>query len=327
MIVTRGKNKALQIDIPAQKSPTGKRIRCSAKTTDMEKAKELETQLLKQYISLERLEKEAQREHFDHLVDARGHTRMGAELILMLGASTDISLIDESTIRQLTLDLQEKGNQQSTINGKLSHLSMALKLAVDWGYLQSIPNIKFSSVSNKQELIVNKETELNIIQALLDVDALKPDQKWKEAAELVAVLFDTGAKLSEVLKLKAYQVNFDDNTLTLSSRNNHSSKARTIQMTERVASILKDRNCHWTLTKSEASSRWRSVVKDLGIYEKEMVLQVCRRTCSNRLIAGGMGIYEVSQWLGVSVMSIERYGYSLTQHLNRGAMILQDCNS
>jgi len=46
MIVTRGKNKNLQIDIPAKQSPTGKRIRCSAKTTDMEKAKEVEAQLL-----------------------------------------------------------------------------------------------------------------------------------------------------------------------------------------------------------------------------------------------------------------------------------------
>jgi len=49
MIVTRGKNKALQIDIPAQKSPTGKRIRRSANTTDMERAKQIEAKLLNSF--------------------------------------------------------------------------------------------------------------------------------------------------------------------------------------------------------------------------------------------------------------------------------------
>ena len=332
MIVSRGKTGILAIDIPARKSPTGQRLRVSARTKSMAVAKALEKKIMEgsirsdevkslildtyKKVTLYQLEMEARREHWCWSKNPEAHAVYGEQIIKILGVNKDIRLINISTIRKFILTLRNKGNQNGTINRKLAHLSKLLNLAKDWEYLKTTPRIKMLPEPQGRQLTFSKKTEINIIRGMREYETRKTPDKWLETADLIAVLCDTGARLNEILSLTPDLVDFHTNHLTFHWRTTKNSNTRRIPMTKRVADILKARECHWTINKSEVSYRWRKVVRGMGITDPEMVTHACRHTCASRLIAGGMDIYEVSKWLGhTSVETTERYAHLFTNQL------------
>jgi len=344
VIVSRNKNGILAIDISARKSPTGKRIRVSAHTKSMFAAKALEKKILKgdinsdevntlilninKKVTLYQLEMEARREHWCWSKNPEAHAVYGDQVIKVLGANKDIRLINMASIRKFILTLRNKGNQNGTINRKLAHLSKLLNLAKDWEYLKTTPRIRMLPEPQGRQLTFSKKTEIDIINGMREHRTTKSPDKWLEAADLITVLCDTGARLNEILSLTPDLVDFYTNHLTFHWRTTKNSNTRRIPMTKRVADILKARECHWTINKNEISYRWRKIVRGMGITDPEMVTHSCRHTCASRLIAGGMDIYEVSKWLGhTSVETTERYAHLFTNQLQKGVGILEDNNA
>lgn len=261
----------------------------------------------------------ALRTTWDGNKDWSGYNTIAKQLKKLVGGEVILKTISSSTVAQLKEDLMETGLANGTINRKLAVLSSVLHIAKDeWDVELTIPTFKLLPERNARTRVFSYEEEDRMIEWFKTCP--KP-----EMADLVATLFDTGARLSEALKVTGRDV-MESGFVRLNRTKND--EGRGIPMTDRVKSLLgtlaHDSGAFPTLNKNIACKLMQDFREANSIEDEEWVLHTCRHTCATRLLEAGVDIYTVKEWLGhKSIETTLRYAKMTNMKLNQAKDLLE----
>jgi integrase len=147
-------------------------------------------------------------------------------------ADSKLDEITGETLADFAAHRQTKGLQVSTINSSLRVLRRVLRLAVEWGALESMPRVKLLPGERHRERVVTHEEEAKYLAA-----APEP------VGSIAAILTDTGMRPEECFRLcweAITWVNGRHGTL-LVTHGKTAAARRVLPMTPRVRSILEAR--------------------------------------------------------------------------------------
>ncbi len=210
-------------------------------------------------------------------------------------------------VREYVDKLLDEGKSPSTINQRLSLLSVIFKWAEDQDDLAvkvsrpKMPRMKVGQ-GRKRELSVSEEA------TVVELFALGTKPKHLDMADLVVVLADSGLRPAEALRMADQKLGIRDEWLS-TRKNNEKPRGFTevdlenraiivwdakadnpaaVPMTKRVHAILtKRRDLGWPfgmLTVDSADDCWEWVRKEMGLdHDKDFVMYALRHTTATRL--------------------------------------------
>lgn len=260
----------------------------------------------------------ALRTTWDGNKDWSGYNTIAKQLKALVGGDVLLKTISGSTIALLKEDLMGKELANATINRKLAVLSSVMHIAKDeWDVPMTIPSFKLLPERNARTRVFTIEEEEKMLAYWREH---KP-----EMADLVVILFDTGCRLSEALKITGKDV-MDSGFVRLNRTKND--EGRGIPMTERVKSILgtlaHDSGAFPSLNKNIACKLMQDFREAHYIDDPEWVLHTCRHTCATRLLEAGVDIYTVKEWLGhKTIETTLRYAKMTNMKLNQAKDLLE----
>jgi integrase len=222
------------------------------------------------------------------------------------------SKLDEITGEKLAdfaAHRQSKGLQVSTVNSSLRVLRRVMRLAVEWGALESMPKVKLLPGEKHRERVVTYEEEAKYLTA-----APEP------VCSIAAILTDTGMRPEECFRLcweAITWLNGRHGTM-LVTHGKTAAARRVLPMTPRVRSILEARweaagkpeeGWVWSApTRSghvESSSLKKQHAKALGLSKvRGFVLYSLRHTFLTRLGESGCDVWTLARIAGHSSIGI-----------------------
>ena len=200
--------------------------------------------------------------------------------------------------------LKTAGLKDSTINRKLSALSVVLKKARIWGEINVLPIIEYNLERNGRIRWLTDEEEVRVLEHF----------KGSAMESLVIFLIDTGLRLSEALRLT--QADIEGNLILVwDGKTGH----RSVPMTTRVLEIAG--HLPFKITKRQAIYQWSKCREALGL--GDVVLHTFRHTFASRLVQRGVDLYKVKALLGHStIATTERYAHLAPQNLQDAISVL-----
>jgi integrase len=243
----------------------------------------------------------------------------------LLGFIGDMQLreIDAKVVAKLTQVLEKRKVANGTINRYLACLKTILN-----HHEQRIRHVKLRKETKGRIRVVSREEEAQAIDLLRNTKHTKRRQHYRDVADLVEVLVDTGCRLSEILNLKYEDINFNSNLISIWI--NKGDRPRSIPMTTRVRNIITARNTPgaiqpFDLQSHQAEHAWRWVKAEMRLdKDPEFVLHALRHTCASRLVNKGIDLYVVRDWLGHSSIQVtERYAHLAPHKLAHAASVLE----
>lgn len=260
----------------------------------------------------------ALRTTWDGNKDWSGYNTIAKQLKKLVGGEVLLTTISSTTITQLKETLMEQDLANATINRKVAVLSSVMHIARDeWDITLTLPTFKLLPERNARTRVFSVAEE----EKMLDY--------WREThpamADLVVILFDTGCRLSEALRITGKDITESGYVRFLRTKND---EGRGIPMTDRVKSILgtlaHDSEAFPTLNKNKACKAMQDFREAHYIEDPEWVLHTCRHTCATRLLEAGVDIYTVKEWLGhKSIETTLRYAKMTNMKLNQAKDLLE----
>ena len=127
---------------------------------------------------------------------------------------------------------QSEGLQIGSINSSLRVLRRVLRLAVEWGVLESAPKIELLSGERRRERVVTREEEARYLAAASPL-----------LASVASVLADTGLRPDECHRLRWEDITWINgrNGTLLVTRGKTAAARRVLPMTPRVRAVLEQR--------------------------------------------------------------------------------------
>jgi len=180
------------------------------------------------------------------------------------------------------------GNSGATVNRKLAALSKMLKWAVHKGLLAAVPYIARQVEGKRRERVIDATEESQIL-ALFQV--LGQDRFYR----LTAFLIDTGARVSEALKLDPAK---DVVKGAVTFRDTKNSSDRTIPLTARALAAVGTTGFrdipYW-----EYRAAWVKMQTKLGAAYADVVIHTLRHTCATRLATDPTATTaRLMRWMG-----------------------------
>lgn len=141
----------------------------------------------------------------------------------------------ENIIKFLDYLEKEKNNSVSTRNQRLSSIHSFCKYirlaSVEYiNQMNEILNIEMKKSTKKDLEYLTKEE----IKKIIDSFDLKSKKEYRDYT-ITSLLYDSGIRVTELLNIKIYNINFDNNTLTIKGKGN---KIRTIPISSNVINIV-----------------------------------------------------------------------------------------
>ena len=223
-----------------------------------------------------------------------------------------IADITKSWLDEYGKYLIDRGNSGGTVNRKLALISKVLNFAYDHGHIDRVPRFHHWPESEGRMRWYTEEEEQMILNACED----------QESVVLMTLLFDTGMRLGEALKLHTDDVDFEQGIISLYETKN--SQPRTIPMTERVKSVLRGRT-GVGLTEGQVNARWRKIKKKLG-WGRGDCIHAIRHTFVSRLVQRGVDLDMAGVLAGhKSGQTTRRYRHLKTDNLKVAIQKLETC--
>ena len=316
----------------------GKRVRKTLGTTDKKEAKKREAELL---AGVAGLSKKASTGYGPTLAEAytqalreykpwrdspspRTIDKNRRAIEEYFGASRKLATIDREAISGYIIQMAKDGKAGSTINQRVSHLSVLFNEAIDhWGYDKlNKPRIVRSKVYEGRQRRFTNEEVAEAIELLQNA----PKDAYRDVADLIKVLADTGMRLGECLSLTKASYNLQERNIVLWVTKNKS--PRGVPMTPRVVEVLTSRK-HLAkpfgmVTETTATRAWRWVRAEMGFAEdKEFVMHTLRHTVGSRLADANVSAPLIQQMLGhKSLKTTQKYIHVSASGLRQVADIL-----
>jgi integrase len=221
--------------------------------------------------------------------------------------------IGPELIAEFASERQRDGLQISSINSCLRALRRVLRLAVEWGVLESSPRVKFLSGEHRRERVISASEEALYLAAALPL-----------LHDVSVVLFDTGMRPEECHTLRWDRVNWDGgrNGAVLVAKGKTKAARRILPLSPRVRMVLENR---WRLAGEPGEGWvWPAETKDGHINHDSLKLQhkkavkaamlrpfevySIRHTFLTRLGESGCDVWTLARIAGHSNISIsQRY--------------------
>ena len=200
----------------------------------------------------------------------------------------------------------ELENSDSTINRKLSALSVMLKEALEYGWINSIPKITRRKVEAKR-LSYFTDSERDSIRTCIVTSNI-------QGSIVIALLFDflcdTGLRINEALKLSYKDIKVVDgvDVVHVAEGKKNESLPRFVPLTNRAKEVIKQTKLHRPLSfgigpfssisYADCRRAWDRVREKLNRKEKDFVWHTCRHTFCSRLVQKGTPLPVVAQLAG-----------------------------
>lgn len=221
--------------------------------------------------------------------------------------------IGPELIAEFASERQRDGLQTSSINSCLRALRRVLRLAVEWGVLESSPKVKFLSGEHRRERVISANEEALYLTAALPL-----------LHDVSTALFDTGMRPEECHSLRWENVNWDGgrNGTVLVAKGKTKAARRLLPLSPRVRMMLENR---WKLAGEPGEGWvWPAETKDGHINHDSLKLQhkkalkaaklrpfevySIRHTFLTRLGESGCDVWTLARIAGHSNISIsQRY--------------------
>jgi integrase len=228
-------------------------------------------------------------------------------------ANLKLNEIGPELVAEYASERQRDGLQISSINSCLRALRRVLRLAVEWGVVESYPKVKFLSGEHRRERVISASEEAFYLAA--DLPLLH---------DVSVVLFDTGMRPEECHSLRWDNVNWDAgrNGTVLVAKGKTKAARRILPLSPRVRMVLENR---WKLAgKPSEGWVWPAETKDEHINHDSLKLQhrkalkaaklrpfevySIRHTFLTRLGESGCDVWTLARIAGHSNISIsQRY--------------------
>lgn len=323
----------------------GKRHRVSADTMDRQDAIIKEAQLKKQLMNgfipspveapscdvctLQAAFDRMLESHWKGSPSEKTVTSHMAQIMKHIPADTPIIVVDERMIYKLIQALKDGGNSSASINRKLSTLSTTLEHACyRWKVLPVVPFIPRGKESRGRMMVISSEQEKEILRIANTLS--------RSFAGLLAILFETGMRLSEALDLQWKDIDLENRMVHIWE--NKTDNPRSIPMTDRLYHVLMIArqydsalesgstpvgNIVQELTMNRVQYLWSQVRKLMRIEDPEFTIHAIRHTVASRLVQNGVDLYVVAKWLGhTSIKTTERYAHLSPENLKKAAQVL-----
>jgi integrase len=247
--------------------------------------------------------------------------KQGAHVLRLVGEDTQVKDITTQVVREMVDELEESGCIGSTINKKLSALSMMLKTASDEGWIGGLPRIKRKPAGDHRIrwLDANEELEALNMCDTLNLMSLK---------DFIQVAIDTGFRRMELLDFRVKD--FHHGMLHLHPEGTKTSKSRSIPATSRVQQIIERRKNNTRLfddlTVAKLRDQWALIRNRLGKDEDpQFVVHMLRHTCASRLAMQDKTAQFIQQWMGhATPLTTARYMHLAPGKLKEGVAALED---
>jgi integrase len=234
-----------------------------------------------------------------------------------IGEDRPLSRINSETLATYASKMRMHNKSASTINNRLAVLSKVLQFACDCGAIDRVPRIKRESIEDARPRALSLEEEVRVLDTLRDFGK-------EEAAQVVAVLIDTGMRQSELFTLSPCDVDLEDGTITLPParygagkilyQGTSKAEIRTIHMTQRVRKIIESRlkpsapdgflfpgDIYWL------RHAWDRARASMGLMDDpNFVPYICRHTCAFRQFQKGIPIRVIQRWMGHKTIKITK---------------------
>jgi integrase len=242
--------------------------------------------------------------------------------------------LNYNRLEEWVLELRDRDLAIATIKSRLSCLQFALRLAVQKGWIKSVPPApEIGTANRKLRYLLDEPDE----EAML-LSACERSQRYVVSdvmRRVIVVLLDTGARLGELLKARDDSVSTrgvtfldrkagDNLTVPLTARARDAfeylQKSRYWQ--KRIRGTRDDPKRlqsaqHWV------THRFIEIRNEAGL--RDVTVHTLRHTCASRLIQAGVSIYVVRQWLGhSSIRTTERYAHLAPSSMTAGVNALQN---
>ena len=217
--------------------------------------------------------------------------------------------IDEIAINRLGIALTGKGLTQATLNRYRSHIRRLLNVAHrKWREIDRVPYIQNTKEVPKRFKVYSPAEEKLILS-----------MPHPEFVDLSVILFDTGLRLGEALRLTKGEVDFTTNLITVWSDATKGEKTRSVPMTARVHALLEHRTLPFMFKDEHEVERiWKRFKQQQGITDGGWVIHAMRHTFASRLVRKGIDLYTVKELLGHSTITVtERYAHRTPPNCKR----------
>lgn len=249
------------------------------------------------------------------------HQPKNAERVMqMIGADTLVTDVNTAIIREMVDELTDD-NDGSTINRKLSALSMMLKTAADEGWIENLPRIKRRPEGDHRVHWLDVEEERRVLNTCLKMNL-------PALHDFVIVAIDTGFRKMELLEFKMRE--YRRGHLHLHPEDTKTSKARSIPATTRVQEIIERRQNNDRLfddlTHSKLRDQWAVVRKKLKKEDNpEFIVHMLRHTCASRMAMQDKTAEFIGMWMGhASIATTARYMHLAPGKLEEGTKALDE---
>jgi integrase len=235
----------------------------------------------------------------------------------LIGADTKLKNLNIETLKK---KLRDRGISNSTMNRYRAALVTAISLNIKYKKIPSAYSIdwdKYREPKTRIRFITHQQEQ----EAMALAD---PDMR-----DLIAILVDTGARLSEILKLPIEDIDFNRGIIQIWV--NKADHPRAIPMTERVRNILEKRSKTWgtfkgtlyTFSKDVAVMRMGRISKQMG--PRGFTLHELRHTTGSRLAHKGVDAFTIQSVLGhKNVATTQRYVHMSGERLKEAIRLLED---
>ena len=147
-----------------------------------------------------------------------------------------LKAIDHNFIRSWLAEQKEKGTTAKSLNRKISTLRSFFKYQIRTGEIESSPVTKVIAPKISKRLpVFIKEDEIKSLAATLATSA--EDWKTLNARMLVALFYNTGIRLTELINLKQSQIDFSKSQIKILGKGN---KERIIPVSRETITILRE---------------------------------------------------------------------------------------
>lgn len=260
--------------------------------------------------------------------DARSYDKLvgNAETVLnYIGWNTKVEDVTTEVIRNMATDfVTENSNSGSTVNRKLSSLSVMLRIAEDEGWIQRVPRMPRRREAEHRIRFMTAEEEVQAIQ-------YAEHMGFTGLADFIPFAIDTGFRRGEILRLKITDCN--DGLATLHAGTTKSGKARSVPLTGRCQAIVKNRLHTYglgrvfpDLTESTLRFQWEKLREHMKMLDdNNFVVHMLRHTCASRLAMAGKNAVFIKEWMGhSSIMVTQRYMHLAPATLLEGVAALDN---
>jgi integrase len=242
--------------------------------------------------------------------------RQSKALAKFIGLDTPLADVTNLHAVKFRTSLLDAGRAGSTINNYAATFNRIMAHAVTCGHIQSpSPSMAYQKQRKGRVVFLEPQQEQGLIKFFHHVGR-------EDYADLLITLIYTGARISELLKLR--WVDVKDKTVTF--WDTKTSTPRTVPLSTAAQQALRRRR-----TVSPAQPFPIPYQTYAAAFDRakaacnlpDITIHTCRHTCASRLVQGGVDIRRVKDWMGhTTIQTTMIYAHLAPTDLFVGADVL-----